>query len=686
MRVACFTPLPPRQSGIADYSAALLPRLAENVDLEVFVEETNPPAGPLRTRHFRDYRPEEFDLVLYQVGNNPDHTYLYDVALEHPGVVTLHEFNLHHLVAAATITRGDWDEYLREVERNGGPEALAHARRVKAREVGPDYENLPMNRRLLESSRALVVHSGFLAGQVRAAGCLLPLGVIPHGAVLDGELDPAARLRQRRQLGLDEQTPLIGIFGFLKPYKRVAPALRAFQRLVRLEPRARMILVGEEHPELQVSRLISSLGLEEHARHLGYVPLDDFQDYIAAVDICLNLRYPTAGESSGTLQRALAMGRAVLVSEVGSFAELPDRICLKVPVDGREVDFLFECLNLLVSRPEARRALGEEARRYMAANCGWDRVAGLYAGFLEAVAAGRPWDSPPAAAPAPAPEPAATAATRPATAPDRVHPWGEYILGYASASPDQLQYARRHLTRLVRTLEITPRGGPQDRILEMGAYLQITPALANLLGYGEVRGSYLGPCGRNESREVRSAAGEVFRCPIDLFNAETNCFPYPGDHFATVLCCELLEHLERDPMHMMSEINRILRPGGALVLTTPNICSLRAIQAVLAGYHPGFFHQYIQPGPEGDAEPRHNREYAPREIGWLLEQSGFEVALLETGPYQSEPSAAGEWVWRLLDQYQLPAEHRGEAIYAVGRKVGPVKCRFPAGLYAGAEG
>ncbi|HYM10311.1 MAG TPA: methyltransferase domain-containing protein, partial [Bryobacterales bacterium] len=353
------------------------------------------------------------------------------------------------------------------------------------------------------------------------------------------------------------------------------------------------------------------------------------------------------------------------------------------PVGEQEVDFIYEYLNLLVERPEIARAMGERARRWVLENCSWDRVACQYAGFLEAVAQGREW-SPPAPQPAPsAPLPAPeTPLTEIATEPPE-HPWAGYILGYASASQEQLGYVRTHLTRLVHTLEITPPGTAADRILEMGAYMHITPALQNLLGYGEVRGSYLGPLGRVDRREARSSSGEVFSCFIDCFDAEKDPFPYPDGHFSTVLCCELLEHLYHDPMHMMSEINRILRPGGALVLTTPNICSLRAINAILLTYHPGFFHQYIRPEPDGEIAPRHNREYAPRDVQLLLEQAGFAVALLETAPYLVEPSAANEWVLHLLDRYGLSKDFRDEGIYAVGKKVSGVKCRYPEGLYTG---
>jgi SAM-dependent methyltransferase len=153
-----------------------------------------------------------------------------------------------------------------------------------------------------------------------------------------------------------------------------------------------------------------------------------------------------------------------------------------------------------------------------------------------------------------------------------------YIAGWATGNGSRA-YVQSHLTRLEKTLAITPRGGPEDRVLEMGAYLQITPALKTRLGYGEVRGCYYGPAGQVEHRTVTSESGEAFECEIDLFDAEKDCFPYPDQSFSTVLCCELLEHLAADPMHMMHEVNRILKPGGSLVLTTPNLASLRSLAA-----------------------------------------------------------------------------------------------------------
>jgi glycosyltransferase involved in cell wall biosynthesis/SAM-dependent methyltransferase len=657
MRVAFFSPLPPARSGIADYSEALIASMKPLVDLEIFS------GGGC------NFDPEQYDIAVYHVGNNGFHGFVYETALEHPGVVVMHESNLHHLIADLTIKRGDWDAYVRECEYEGGAAAREFAEKVRRLEIGPDYDGVRMTRRLLEKARGVIVHSRFMQDEIRATGYTGPCAVIPHGAWIP----QADRNQFRYKLGLDEITPLIGIFGFLKPYKRIAESLRAFQRLVRLAPQAKMILVGEPHQEFPLEAMIRSMGLSANVRILGFAPIEDFVGYLGACDIVLNLRFPTVGESSGTLLRSLGLGKAVLVSDIGSFSEFPDDVCMKVPVGRAEEDLIFEYLNLLVSRPEVARALGARAKDYVARECNWAAVAVQYTQFLQHVVN-------PEATSASVIQPSATGSlpqAKPTAAPTI-----DYLRTWASTD-EATGYLEIHQTRLAKTLQITPPGGPRDRILEMGAYLQITPALRAQLGYGEIRGCYYGPLGRVDHRAVTSSTGETFSCDIDHFNAEKDHFPYQDDYFHTVLCCELIEHLFEDPMHLMSEVNRILKPDGHLVLTTPNIASLRALSGVLQGYHPGFFHAYIKPAEgSGEVDARHNREYAPREIHQLLENSGFEVTLLETGEFRDVPHPEFGWIRHLLQRYRLPTDLRGDGIYAVGRKTGPVKERYPSWLYA----
>ena len=144
-------------------------------------------------------------------------------------------------------------------------------------------------------------------------------------------------------------------------------------------------------------------------------------------------------------------------------------------------------------------------------------------------------------------------------------------------------------------------------------------------------------------------------------------------------------------MHMMAEINRILYPGGSLVLSTPNICSLRSVAAVLTGYHPALFTKYTARQGGNDVEPRHAREYAPREIAGLLQAAGFEVERIESGPYGLLRPDRFHWTIDFLKRKEfptdlqddpLPVDLREDVIHAVGMKTGPVAERYPDWLYA----
>jgi glycosyltransferase involved in cell wall biosynthesis/SAM-dependent methyltransferase len=600
----------------------------------------------------------------------------------------MHEANLHHLIAEITIRQGDWDAYVRACAHDAGPVAEAFASRVRALEVGPDYDGVPMLRRIVESARGVIAHSDYVLRRVRASGFAGPAAVIPHGAWVD--LSPSSagfvdgRNSMRFRLGLDEATPLIGAFGYLKPYKRIPETLRALRRLVRLEPRVKMILGGEPHPDFPIVQAIRNLGLDSHVRLLGYTPVGEFSAYIHACDIVVNLRFPTVGESSGSLLRAFSAGRPALVSDVGSFSELPDGVCLKVPVGAGEEDVIFEYLNLLVARPEVARQIGESARTWVERECSWRVVAGKYAAFLESVVdpdavRDAPTDAvidaaevEPITEAAPAPEPPPEPAVS-------IEPG--YISSWATDAAAR-DYCGQHEARLLRTLEVTPPGDPSKSILEMGSYMQITPALKYKLNYGLVRGCYYGRLGRIDHKYTVSVDGETFECLIDHFDAESDIYPYDDEAFDTVLCCELIEHLFSDPMHLMTEVNRILKPGGHLVLTTPNIISFRAIAAILESYHPGFFTAYIKPNPKGETDARHNREYTPGEVQHLLTGSGFDVVRLETGPFRDEPHPEFGWIRAMLERLSLQTYWRGDGVYAVGRKVGPVRERWPDWLYA----
>jgi SAM-dependent methyltransferase len=246
------------------------------------------------------------------------------------------------------------------------------------------------------------------------------------------------------------------------------------------------------------------------------------------------------------------------------------------------------------------------------------------------------------------------------------------------------QYLEIHVPRIGRTLGLVPPPQSSGRVLELGAYMQMTPALQCVLGYREVRGAYYGSPGRTDEKRVTVGGEEVFRCFVDLFDAEKDRYPYPDGHFETVLACEIYEHLLHDPMHMLLEIHRVLEEGGALILTTPNVVSFTAVARVLEqSGNPQIFSKYADPrGEFADAEIPHVREYTPKELREAVEAAGFEIQSLFT---EVIPGYGTEARMRdFLERNSYSTDFRGEQLYCVARKRSSLPVvRYPGFLYEG---
>jgi glycosyltransferase involved in cell wall biosynthesis len=215
-----------------------------------------------------------------------------------------------------------------------------------------------------------------------------PVWTIPHHAA-PAELPGLDRVDARRRLGLPPDAFLVGHFGFLTRPKQPAVLVEGFAALLRERPDAMLLMIGENQVELGFPGLVRRRGVEANVRSVGFVDLPTFSLYLKAVDVVVNLRYPTAGEASGTLARALAEGRATIVSDIGSLAELPDDVTMKVEVDGDQAAQLGAHLQSLARDPRLEEALEQRARRYAASALDRRRCAGMYLEVASAVAAGR---------------------------------------------------------------------------------------------------------------------------------------------------------------------------------------------------------------------------------------------------------------------------------------------------------
>jgi len=372
VKVAYFSPLPPERSGIADYSALLLPALRERIDVEAVDRgQRKPPRGT--------------DLCVYHVGNNPDvHGWIVDALKRTPGVVVLHDFVLHHLVAGLTLARKDVAGYLNAMEREAGLPGRLLALGVVDGCVPPLWSTRPEDFALagdvldLARDHGLIVHSEHVRARALATGFDGPIWRIPMPVWPAPPTAPAAV----------DGDPVIGSFGFLNANKRIPQLLEAFAALRARHPGARLLLVVPEAPGLELERRVASLGLEDAVERHGYVDEAQFWSLLAACDVAVSLRWPTMGETSAGAIRVLSLAKPLIVSDVDAFRELPDDVVLKVAPDEREVETLTAALLALAEDPARRESFSEAARAYAAREHELGHVADLYVAALEEAAGG----------------------------------------------------------------------------------------------------------------------------------------------------------------------------------------------------------------------------------------------------------------------------------------------------------
>ena len=371
VKLAYFSPMPPERSGVADYSALLLPALRERIDVTV-------------VRRGRRRALRATDLALYHVGNNPDaHGWIVDALRKRPGVVVLHDFVLHHLVAGMTVGRRDGHGYLDLMEREHGVVGRLLAHGVLDKRIPPLWESRPADFPLatfvLGHATGLIVHSRYVRDQARAAGYEGPIAVVPH---------PAWPVPEIENCRLEAEL-VIGCFGVVNSSKRIPELLRAVAALRAEHPAVTLLLVGPTSPGFDLDRRLQRLGLSEDGLvREGWVDEKRLWELMDASAIMVNLRHPTMGETSGSVIRGLSLGKPLVVSDVGWFSELPADVALKVPADDEEVATLTAALELLASRPDVREAMGARAADLALREHDVEKVADQYVAALERAAGG----------------------------------------------------------------------------------------------------------------------------------------------------------------------------------------------------------------------------------------------------------------------------------------------------------
>jgi glycosyltransferase involved in cell wall biosynthesis len=313
------------RTGIAADNAELLTRLDRDFAIDRFVESPPMPRGE-RVFDAHDFiwkrKRDPYNLVVYQLGNNAHHDYIWAYLARYPGLVVVHDPKLHHARARQLLQHERFDDYRREFRYDHPDASLDFVEYAVEGLGGPIYYFWSMLRVVMRTARLVAVHNERVAAELREAFPETPIEAI-HLGQSAVEITAAAREAMRARLGFGEKPIVFAAFGKLTTEKRIGPIVRAFSAVAREGLDVRLLLVGDdsEYPSLQDELMAQGIGDRVHVA--GYVPDESVGGYLTAADVCLCLRWPTAQETSASWLHCLAAARPTVVSDLAHLVDIP---------------------------------------------------------------------------------------------------------------------------------------------------------------------------------------------------------------------------------------------------------------------------------------------------------------------------------------------------------------------------
>jgi glycosyltransferase involved in cell wall biosynthesis len=385
LSLAFVSPLPPERTGVAYYSVELLAPLRDHYRIELVTDQQKVDlpaelaAVPVRSLDWFDTHADDYDRILYQVGNSPFHHRMFDLLERHPGTVVLHDLHLGGVLNWMDqygLAPGIFANWL--FESHGYPGLIAD------RDIGRDatIDDYPCSWPVIDRASGVIVHSGHAS---RLADRWFRIGrgdwrQIPQLRRLPG---PAQRDAARRSLGIAPDDVVFCSFGFVDATKLDDRIVDAWLRSVlATDPRCVLVFVGEMAGSEYGANLRRRIDVAERIRITGYVDAAKFDDYLAAADAAIQLRGVSRGETSRTALDCLANGLPLIVNSSGSLAELPDDVVVRLPSIFTD-EALAEALTRIARDPGERLRLGRRAREYIADRHDPHRIADAFHDAIE---------------------------------------------------------------------------------------------------------------------------------------------------------------------------------------------------------------------------------------------------------------------------------------------------------------
>lgn len=368
-RMAYVSPLPPAQTGIADYSAQLIPSLAKyyNIDCVVADRDVDPSvfersASLIDIETFRKTA-SQYDRILYHFGNSPFHAHMYELLGLFPGVVCMHDQFNGSFLSYAEKHLGWQNVFWKALyDSHGWPSVLFRAQHGDDRAA----DLFPASRWIVDSSIGIITHSYSAQTKSEAAYGIESAGrwgVSPFPR-LSRSIDPTDKIRSSSK---SNKMVRFSTFGFIDDTKCALELIDAwYQTPMAIDPMAELVFVGANHGGAfgqLIKQRIHDTGLESSIRITGFLNEQDYASALDETDIAIQLRKVSRGETSAALFDCLVSGIPTIVNDIGAFSELPEGVAHRIPSEPT-VSNIAEAMTYLYQSPKSRQQMGLQAKNY----------------------------------------------------------------------------------------------------------------------------------------------------------------------------------------------------------------------------------------------------------------------------------------------------------------------------------
>ncbi len=349
IKALLVTPLPPQPTGLADFARRILSLTENHVEWTVAYPSGAQPLDGFDCLPISELKNQHFEgAVIYQIGNSPHCEEVIETLLSHGGTGLFHETNMHHVLRNKADKSGHWETYKNHVNHDykEKSESFLAIMNKKAKSLA-EYDNrLRVNQlvgNLVSSCDQIAVLSDTAKldlAKLSNGKSIVRMGFLP---------DFLGKVKRTPSTDKIFTVGIVGTYHFGRSWPDMLKAVQMFRRIVD----CRLLIIGSGWPETDYSWIKAT----------GRLPDIEFRQELENIDIAIDLRRHTCGETSASMMDLLRRGIPAIVTSEGTFRDISADAVLRIPSESG-AGGAYAALKYLYQNHQVRSSISTVAAQY----------------------------------------------------------------------------------------------------------------------------------------------------------------------------------------------------------------------------------------------------------------------------------------------------------------------------------